>query len=82
MVTDTLTGYRRADGALGIRNHILILPTVVCANSVIERLDRSGSDEAMLTHQHGCGQVGDDLEVTQQVLTGRRQTRTSELWCS
>lgn len=70
MVTDTLTGYRRADGALGIRNHILILPTVVCANSVIERLDRSGSDEAMLTHQHGCGQVGDDLEVTQQVLTG------------
>jgi altronate dehydratase large subunit len=70
MAVDTLSGYRRPDGAFGIRNHVLILPTVVCANSVIERLDRAGSDEAMLTHQHGCGQVGDDLAVTQQVLLG------------
>ncbi len=70
MMSDSLSGYRRADGTLGVRNHVLILPTVVCANSVVERFDRRGSDEAMLTHQHGCGQVGSDLALTQQVLTG------------
>jgi altronate dehydratase large subunit len=70
MPTDRIFGYRRADGAFGIRNHVLLLPTVVCANSVVERLDRSGSNEAMLTHQHGCGQVGDDLVLTRQILTG------------
>lgn len=70
MLSEALSGYRRADGTFGIRNHVLIVPTVVCANSVVERFDRSGSDEAMLTHQHGCGQVGGDLALTQQVLTG------------
>jgi altronate dehydratase large subunit len=70
MVSDSIFGYRRADGGFGIRNHVLILPTVVCANSVVERLDRRGSNEAMLTHQHGCGQVGDDLSLTRKILTG------------
>lgn len=27
-------GYRRPDGKVGIRNHVLILPSVVCANRV------------------------------------------------
>jgi altronate dehydratase large subunit len=67
---DQFLGWGRADGTVGVRNHVLVLPTVVCANSVVEQLDRAGCDEAMLTHQHGCGQVGDDLALTQQVLTG------------
>jgi altronate dehydratase large subunit len=70
MMNERLLGFRRPDGGLGIRNHVLIVPTVVCANSVIERFDRGGSDEAMLTHQHGCGQVGSDLALTQQSLCG------------
>jgi altronate dehydratase large subunit len=70
MASDRVLGYRRADGGLGIRNHVLVMPTVVCANSVVERLDRDGNGEAILTHQHGCGQVGDDLALTQSVLTG------------
>jgi altronate dehydratase large subunit len=37
---------------------------------VVERLDRSGANESMLTHQHGCGQVGDDLALTRKVLLG------------
>jgi len=69
-MNERLVGFRRADGGFGIRNHVLIVPTVVCANSVIERLDRGGSGEAMLTHQHGCGQVGADLALTRQSLYG------------
>ena len=70
MMNERLLGFRRPDGGFGIRNHVLIVPTVVCANSVIERLDRGGSAEAMVTHQHGCGQVGADLALTQQSLYG------------
>ena len=70
MTNERFLGYSRADGTVGVRNHVLVVPTVVCANSVVEHLDRAGCDEAMLTHQHGCGQVGDDLALTQHVLAG------------
>jgi altronate dehydratase large subunit len=70
-MTATFMGYPRADGGVGVRNHVLVLPTVVCANSVVERLDR-GSDGryALVTHQHGCGQVGDDHDLTVRTLKG------------
>jgi altronate dehydratase large subunit len=66
----TFKGYPRRDGAFGVRNHLLVIPTVVCANGVVERFDREGFDVAMLTHQAGCAQVGDDLELTAATLRG------------
>jgi altronate dehydratase large subunit len=66
----TFLGFRRADGSLGVRNHVLVLPTVVCANAVIERIDRELGRFALATHQHGCGQVGDDLALTTTTLSG------------
>ena len=69
-MTRTFAGYRRDDGSVGVRNHVAVVPTVVCANAVIERLDRAGTDLALVTHQHGCAQVGDDLQLTRRVLAG------------
>jgi altronate dehydratase large subunit len=68
----TFFGYPRPDGQIGVRNHILVLPTVVCANGVVERLDREAGTLplALVTHQHGCGQVGDDLSLTVRTLSG------------
>jgi altronate dehydratase large subunit len=68
----TFFGYPRLDGQIGVRNHILVLPTVVCANGVVERLDREAGSVplALVTHQHGCGQVGDDLSLTVRTLSG------------
>lgn len=64
-------GFRRPDGSIGVRNHVLVLPTVVCANGVIERLDRSTDGRyALVTHQHGCGQVGDDHDLTVKTFKG------------
>ena len=31
-------GYRRNDGRIGIRNHVLILPASICASDVAHRL--------------------------------------------
>jgi altronate dehydratase large subunit len=69
-MTRTFHGYRREDGSIGVRNHVAVIPTVVCANSVAERLDREAIELALLTHQHGCAQVGDDLQLTRRVLAG------------
>lgn len=69
-MSETFAGYARADGSVGVRNHVLILPTVVCANGVVERLEREGCAHALVTHQHGCAQVGDDLSLTARTLAG------------
>jgi len=69
-VSATFDGYVRPDGTVGVRNHVLILASVVCANAVVERFDRAGAPFMLVTHQHGCGQVGDDLMLTERMLAG------------
>jgi altronate dehydratase large subunit len=62
-------GYRRADGRIGTRNHVLVVPTVVCASVVAERIAASVPDAAVsLPHLAGCGQLGPDLQVTHDTL--------------
>ncbi|MDQ6691173.1 MAG: UxaA family hydrolase, partial [Candidatus Dormibacteraeota bacterium] len=65
----TLRGYRRADGRLGARNHILILPSVVCADQTAMLIGAEPGTVAVV-HQHGCGQVGDDVEHTERAFLG------------
>ena len=62
--------FPRGDGHFGVRNHVAVIATVICANAVVERLDRDELDLALITHQHGCAQVGDDLSLTKAVLAG------------
>lgn len=63
-------GYRRADGRVGTRNHVLILPTVVCANQVAESICHLVKGTVTFSHQHGCAQLGRDLEQTVRTLVG------------
>ncbi|HXI16327.1 MAG TPA: UxaA family hydrolase, partial [Chloroflexota bacterium] len=35
---ETFLGFRRADGLAGTRNHLLVVPSVVCANTVAQRV--------------------------------------------
>jgi altronate dehydratase large subunit len=66
----TIKGYRREDGTVGIRNHLLLIPTVVCANQVVNRIQQLVPGSVAIPHQHGCSQVGEDKERTHQVLVG------------
>jgi altronate dehydratase large subunit len=62
-------GYPRADGRVGTRNHILVVPTVICAAVVAERIAASIAPlGAALPHLAGCGQLGPDLAVTHDTL--------------
>lgn len=67
---DTFLGYRRADGGVGTRNHLLVVPSVVCANTVAQRVASLIPGAVSVPHPHGCAQVGDDVLLTEKVLAG------------
>lgn len=72
-------GYERADGRVGIRNEIWILPTVGCVNSVAKSIETKAKahyavgegveDIIAFQHPYGCSQMGDDQENTRTVLS-------------
>ena len=62
-------GYPRAGGAVGARNELLVLPSVVCATHAARRIASEG-DGIAVVHQHGCLHVGDDLVHTERELRG------------
>ncbi len=69
-------GFRRADGKVGVRNEIWIIPTVGCVNSIAKALEKKaqkfvgGTVEEVVAfvHPYGCSQMGDDQEHTRTVL--------------
>ena len=69
-------GYRRADGRVGTRNEIWILPTVGCVARTAERIAAiSHARHSKLVdgvyafgHPHGCSQLGGDLDGTRSLL--------------
>lgn len=73
----TINGYLRANGDMGIRNELWIVPTVGCingqANAIINRLkaecDLTGIDDVRaFTHNYGCSQLGQDHANTRAAL--------------
>lgn len=63
-------GYQRKDGRVGVRNHLLIISTVVCSNRVVDVIASSIPGAVAITHQHGCAQIGPDREQTLKTLIG------------
>ena len=70
-VTDTprFLGYVRPDGRVGVRNYVLVVPTVICSAVVCERIAAAHPASIVpLPHLAGCGQLGPDMLVTHQTL--------------
>ena len=62
-------GYRRADGRVGVRNHLLVVPTVICSSVVAERVAAAVAPiGTALPHTAGCGQLGPDMHTTHETL--------------
>lgn len=73
----TFMGYQRANGEVGIRNEIWIVPTVGCVNGIAEKLVEKLTKETQLKgidgihawhHNYGCSQLSGDHENTRKVL--------------
>jgi altronate dehydratase large subunit len=63
-------GYKRHDGKVGVRNHVLILPTITCATQTAQRITELVHGTVSFVHQHGCAQVGVDYEQTFRTYEG------------
>lgn len=63
-------GYKRPDGRVGIRNHILILPASICASDTAEMIARQVPGAVSFHNQLGCSQVPSDMRYTLDVLAG------------
>lgn len=64
-----IMAYERKNGEIGIRNEIWIVPTVGCVNNIAKRLaDKTGA--IYFSHPYGCSQLGGDMHITQQILSG------------
>ncbi|CAI0699678.1 D-galactarate dehydratase [Serratia entomophila] len=70
--------YRRANGEVGIRNELWIVPTVGCVNGIARQIQRrflQATQEAagidgvhLFSHPFGCSQLGQDHENTRTML--------------
>lgn len=58
----TYKGYVRPDGKVGVRNHVAIIPSVVCANEVVESIVHNTVMTEGIIHHQGCCQTPPDLE--------------------
>ena len=66
----TFEGWRRPDGRMGIRNHCLVLCTVVCAAGVVREVSRRLPQVVAVEHPHGCGRAPPDLTLQIKTLAG------------
>jgi len=69
--------YRRANGEVGIRNELWILPTVGCVNALAKQMQQHLARECdlsaidgvhLFSHQYGCSQLGQDHVNTRTIL--------------
>ena len=65
-----LTGYRRENGRVGIRNHVAIISVDDISNAAVEGVSYLVRDVIALTHPYGRLQFGEDLELTFNTLIG------------
>ena len=75
----TFQGYKRADGQVGIRNEVWVIPTVGCVNGIIKQIVERTKAELgekidgidgiyHFPHNYGCSQLSDDHENTKKIL--------------
>jgi (2R)-sulfolactate sulfo-lyase subunit beta len=65
-----LTGYRRPDGRVGIRNHVVILPVDDLSNAVAEAVAKAIPGTMALPHPYGRLQFGADLDLFFRTMIG------------
>ena len=66
----TFMGYRRENGRMGIRNHVIILPLDDLSNAACEAVANNIKGTVAIPHPYGRLQFGADLELHFRTLIG------------
>jgi len=70
MKHDSFLGFRRENGRVGIRNHVVILPLDDLSNAACEKVAHNTVGTLALPHHYGRLQFGEDLELHFRTLIG------------
>jgi (2R)-sulfolactate sulfo-lyase subunit beta len=70
MEVPTVMGYRRENGRVGVRNHVVILPLDDLSNAAAEAVANNIKGTMALPHPYGRLQFGEDLELFFRTLIG------------
>ncbi len=70
MAASFLTGYRRRDGRIGIRNHVVIMPVDDLSNAAAEAVAAVVPGVLAIPHAYGRLQFGEDLDLFFRTLIG------------
>ena len=63
-------GFRRENGSAGVRNHVVVMSSVACANGVVNAIGRALPQVKTITHTEGCGRGPADITISWRTLTG------------
>lgn len=63
-------GYRRPDGRVGVRNHVLVMATCACSSDTARLISEKVPGTVSFHNQHGCGQPPLDLDLTLRIMSG------------
>ncbi len=66
----TFWGYRRENGRVGVRNHVVILPVDDLSNAAAQAVENSIKGTMALPHPYGRLQFGADLDLHFRTLIG------------
>ena len=66
----TIRGYRRQNGRVGIRNHVIILPVDDISNAACEAVGNNIKGTLPLPHSYGRLQFGEDLDLHFRTMIG------------
>jgi altronate dehydratase large subunit len=64
------SGYRRNNGKVGVRNHVLVFPTVICASAVAQMVSQAVPGTVSVVHSHGCGHLGEEKAHMIRTMAG------------
>jgi (2R)-sulfolactate sulfo-lyase subunit beta len=65
-----ITGYRRENGRVGVRNHVIILPVDDISNAACEAVANNIPGTLALPHAYGRLQFGEDLDLHFRTMIG------------
>src|SRR5688500_176695 len=66
----TFWGYKRENGRVGVRNHVIILPVDDLSNAAAQAVENNIKGTMALPHPYGRLQFGEDLDLHFRTLIG------------
>ena len=70
LTKSTFWGYKRENGRVGVRNHVIILPVDDLSNAAAQAVENNVKGTMALPHPYGRLQFGADLELHFRTLIG------------